>query len=375
MKIFQWLKSSFVLLLAVTFLLPANGFSQTRNNDALAKANRGTIGLISGSFGSTSLNLASDMAEVLDNFETGETRILAVMGSGTSQNVADLLYLKGTDLAIVQADILDHIKRNKIYRNIDGLLRYVTRLHDKQVHLLSRSENKSIEDLRGKIVNLGTQSSGSFITGSLILGVSGIEAQLTNDSQGVALRKLLAGEIDAMILADGVPSPLLASLPIEHELRFLPIENEILSAKYQASKLTHADYPQIVREEGAEIPTISVETVLAIYNWPAENKRYERAQRFIAEFFSAVPELQSSGFHPAWSAIDIRAEANGWKRFAAADAWLAANPLEPDITEEEELLRLQFEAFLKSTQPNAEWTTEQKILLFKQFTIWQGQNQ
>jgi len=76
---------------------PALTQAQTKNVDALQKANQGTIGLVSGPFGSTALYFASDMAEVLDDFDTFETRLVVKLGKGTGQNIADLLYLKGTE--------------------------------------------------------------------------------------------------------------------------------------------------------------------------------------------------------------------------------------------------------------------------------------
>ena len=166
-------RSSLYARLCILFLLAVSSLpthAQTRNVDALQKANQGTVGLVSGQFGSTALNFASDMAEVLDDFETFQTRLIVKLGKGTGQNVADLLFLKGTDIAIVQTDVLDHIRRNKIYNNIDGLLRYVTKLHDKEIHLVTSEDISDISELNGKVVNLGPQQSGSFITGSLLLG-------------------------------------------------------------------------------------------------------------------------------------------------------------------------------------------------------------
>ena len=365
------------LLLIVCALVLLSAYAvtskaQSRNVDALTKANQGTIGLVSGPFGSTALNFASDMAEVLDDFENFETRLVVKLGKGTGQNVADLLYLKGTDIAIVQTDVLDHIRRNKIYRNIDGLLRYVTKLHDKEIHLLVASDIADMSDLSGKRVNLGPQQSGSFITGSLLLGLSGIESDIRLDTDAVALRKLLVGEIDAAIIVDGKPSSLLTNLPTDHGLKLLPIENQFMAEKYKSATFDNADYPSFV-QEGETIPTLAVETVLAIYNWRPDNKRYPQAAKFINRFFSKFEELQIGTYHPKWESVDIRAEVEGWERFSAADKWLKDNPIKPDAPEVDPL-RQQFEAFLEATQPNSNWTPEQKNLLFEQFRAWQKQN-
>jgi TRAP-type uncharacterized transport system substrate-binding protein len=363
----------FVFLLIGIIFYTHPLLAQTRNTEALVRANQGTIGLVSGSYASTALNLASDMAEVLDDFETFKTRMVILLGKGSGQNIADLLYLRGTDIAIVQADILDHIKRNKTYHNIDGLLRYITKLHDKEIHLLTHRSIQTIAELNGKNINLGSQKSDSFVTGSILLALNNIEGHLELDKPETALKKLLNGKTDAMVLVDGKPSPLLANLPSDHNLHLLAIENDVLAEKYLSSEFSHSDYPELV-PEGSNIPTLAVETVMAVYNWPADNSRYQQVSRFINKFFDKFTQLQSDRFHPKWQEIDIRANVSGWQRFAPATSWMNNNPPKP-VPKARDELREQFDAFLESTQPDQEWTAEQKNKLFNQFQNWQSNSQ
>ena len=101
----------------------------------------------------------------------------------------------------------------------------------------------------------------------------------------MALRKLAGtGEIDAAVIVDGKPSALLSNLPDGHSLSImLPITNEFMAEKYRAASFDSSDYPELV-DDGVSVPTLAVETVLAIYNWRPDNKRYPTAAKFIDRF-------------------------------------------------------------------------------------------
>src|SRR5690606_4186996 len=66
-----------------------------------ARANSGTIGIISGGADGTYIRIAADLANVLD----GENlRILPMIGRGSLQNLRDIMFLRGVDIGIVQMD-------------------------------------------------------------------------------------------------------------------------------------------------------------------------------------------------------------------------------------------------------------------------------
>ena len=73
-------------------LLPDCGTKQT----ARALANRDTVGLISGSVKGTYARFAQDMADALD--KDCHLRIVPMLGRGSVQNIADVLWLKGVDI-------------------------------------------------------------------------------------------------------------------------------------------------------------------------------------------------------------------------------------------------------------------------------------
>ena len=59
--------------------------------------------------------------------------------------------------------------------------------------------------------------------------------------------------------------------------------------------------------------------VLAVYNWPKENDRFRRIQRFIEYFFDRFEGFQKPPYHPAWKSINLASKVPGWTRYWVAE--------------------------------------------------------
>jgi hypothetical protein len=73
------------------------------------------------------------------------------------------------------------------------------------------------------------------------------------------------------------------------------------------------------------VETVAVAVVLAAYNWPRDTDRYRRVAAFTEAFFNKFAEFQKPGRHPKWKDASPPASLRGWKRFPAAEEWLARN--------------------------------------------------
>src|SRR4051812_41150440 len=69
--------------------------------------NANTVTLISGTIGGTYVQFGADLASVLD--DGNQLRVLPIVGRGSVQSVADILFLQGVDLGIVRSDTLDYL--------------------------------------------------------------------------------------------------------------------------------------------------------------------------------------------------------------------------------------------------------------------------
>ena len=79
--------------------------------EAREERNRSTVSVISGGISGTYIRFATDLANVLDDTENNELRVLPIVGRGGGQNVLDVLFLKGVDMGITQQDHLTFFKQ------------------------------------------------------------------------------------------------------------------------------------------------------------------------------------------------------------------------------------------------------------------------
>jgi TRAP transporter TAXI family solute receptor len=280
--------------------------------------NSGIVGVMGGSVSGTSANLVWDMAVALD--DGYELRVLPMMGKGSVRSIEDLLLLRGVDIAIVQSDVLDFYKRTNIYSDIDSRVGYIAQLYNEELHLLTRTDITSIDQLNGKKVNFGPDSSGSFMTASIVFDQLGITAEITDDSFQEALAKLRSGEIDGWFRVAGAPTSLVSELKKTDGVHLIAIPGDRLSAAYNRVTFTSEMYPELI-EPGQSVETVAVGAVMAAYNWPANHARYQKVQRFINALEANIDKLKSSdSFHPKWKEVDLAAEIGGWRRIARGGA-------------------------------------------------------
>lgn len=310
-------------LLVLIWLAASTAWAQDTGDQRLSpeawnqQVNEGTVRIITKGAGCTCTALASDMAKVLN--DVGRTRILPILGVGSLQGIADVLYLKGIDMSIVQADALAYIKQNNLHQNVDNRVRYITKLHNSEVHLVARREIDSLEDLEGKVVSFGEQGSGELITGSTILNLAGIEVKKVFNDRDKALEKVRDGEIDAMFIVTGKPADAVVKLSKESGLHLVPLEfTPELAQYYLPTEFTSTSYPNII-PEGQAVPTVAVGEVLAVYDWKPDTLRYAKLQRFINAFFDNFDKFLAPARHRKWKEVNLAAEVPGWKHFAPAE--------------------------------------------------------
>ena len=277
--------------------------------------NGGTVGLISGGVTGTYVRIAADLANALD--DGYELRVLPIIGKGSVRNIEDLVLLRGVDVAIVQSDVLDFYKRADLVSNIEGKVRYISKLYNEEVHLLANSEFRTVDELNGKRVNFGTEGSGTFMTASIIFDDLGIEVDVSSYPEPIALERLRAGELDALVFVGGKPVEFVQNVSRQDQLHLLDIPPGRIKAAYLPAEFTADAYPNLV-DAGDPVQTVAVSAVLAAYNWPSDHPRRQKLNRFIERFFANFKSLLEPPFHPKWREVDLTAPVPGWQRIAPA---------------------------------------------------------
>ena len=336
------------------------------------ESNEWTVGVAGGLLEGTNIRFAAEMAKVLD--DRPNLRVLPMVTYGALGNVEDLLYLKGVDVTITSADVLDEFIRNGTLANIKNRIRYICSFYINEVHVYVRPEIKTLEDLAGKKVSFNTVGSAANLTGGILFDRLHINAEKVFINNSVALEKMRTGEIAGVVHVTGKPTDLFVKFKPEPGFHFLPVPYaRNLQDYYVPTKLTAKDYPNLI-QPGETVETIGVPQVLAVYNWPADTDRYRRVARFVEYFFKRFDQFKQPPFHPKWNEINLASALPGWTRFRAAEELLAeGRPPEADSATKQ-----QFDQWVKSRAETSgrQISDDEARDLFVQFRSWlkQGKN-
>ena len=326
--------------------------------------NQNTVTVISGNPNGTYLYLAYDMSAVLD--DGNDLRVLPVVGKGGYQNVIDTLHLRGVDLCITQANIMSYLKKTGEFgTTIDQRLAYIARLYNEEMHILAGPGINRVQDLNGKKVNFSDVGSGTQFSTRLIFELLRIKATEVNVGQADGYQMVKSGEIAATVLIAGKPAGSFGKFKLEPGMTLLQVPyTEALEQDYLPAKLTSDDYPNLI-PKGSSIDTVAIPSVLAVYNWPRDTDRYRRVSQFIDAFFAKFPEFQKAPRHVKWKETNLGATLRGWKRFPAAEEWLAKAAPKPttSVAIDPSIVRTQ----AARVAPNDPAEQER---LFQQFMEW-----
>jgi len=285
----------------------------------VARANEWTVGLAGGTPSGTFMRFAAEIARNVN--QAGEARVLAVVTPGATENVKDLLYLKGMDIAITHADVLEHFRNVEKIPNIQKRVNFISELYVSEVHVLVRSEINSFKDLAGKKVSFHAPGGGSSVTGPILFQRMGVKVQPVFIDNEVAYEQMKTGEVAGLVFTVGKPNNLFTRNKNDHGFKFLPVPFDNFTDLYLPTKLTAEDYPGYVKP-GETVETIGVQAVLAVYNWPRESDRFRRIGRFIDTYFDRFDNFLKPPYHPSWKTINLAADVRGWNRYWAVEAKL-----------------------------------------------------
>jgi uncharacterized protein len=356
----------------------------TRYDDRKREANENTISIITSSIHCTCTRFADDMRAILNDMSPGGLRVLPMIGVGGVQNLQDILFLKGVDLAVVDQDVFDKIRKKDpaMFANVNQRIHYIAKLYNAEFHVLARAEIKSFEDLIGKKVNLQLKNGATAIAAEGIFATLGIKIDPTHYDDSLALEKLRDGELAAIAILTGAPRAVLENIRKDEGFHFLPLDDQSLPNRdlsglyvtYLPAELTHEYYPNLIAP-GETIPTIANRAILAAYNWPENSERYKRVAKFIHKFFDNFDKFQDRSRHIKWREVNLAAEVPGWTRFKAAREWLENR--DNTVAAEGSEMKAAFDRFVEvyaRTAGGKSFTSSEKEALFAQFKIiWDTQ--
>ena len=227
---------------------------------------------------------------------------------------------------------------------------------------------QNLKDLEGKTVSVDLPNGGTFVTALTVAERLGMKANFVYIEQRIAMEKLKAGQLDAVIVVGGKPYKSVSNFTNDGRFHLVNVSyDKPLQTDYLPAALTSKDYPNLIAE-GERVDTIAVPAVLAAYNWAPGSERYRKLTQFVDGFFTKFPSLQNPPFHPKWKETSLSAPLAGWTRLPYAQQWLDQHNLQP-------VARTKFDEFMKQNPPPAAKGSQSETdrdALFRQFQAWQA---
>jgi uncharacterized protein len=333
--------------------------------------NRGVVELETGPADDVSVRMAAEIASIIDDGAT--RRVVPVVGKGPLQNLIDLKFLRGIDLAIIQADALDYARQQRLVPGIEALS-YIVKLYNEDFHLLARPDIKDIRDLAGKTVEVDVKGSGTAITSQRLFGLLGVNANFATDNEQVALQKLRSGNIAAVAFVAATPAPLFQGVTADDRLHLLSIPmTQAVTAGYAPTRITATDYPNLVAP-AQPVDTIAVGSVLMAADLRGIPERERNLGNFVDTLFTGFQGLLAPGYDAKWRDINIAADVPGWTRNPAAAQWLRDNPQVAAAAPNVAALKALFSRFIderRQASGGKPMSPADKDALFQQFESWQ----
>ncbi len=242
-------------------------------------------------------------------------------------------------VALIQSDYLQLMMGEDRLNNTFKTkpLEVVMELASEEVHLITLKSSglKTMTDLEGKKVAIGTEEQGSFATAKMMASRSKIGWSPYNIEFENILSKLAEGYIDAGVLVGSAPLSLLNIDPqvMVNPLSLIAIDNQAAWASfYEADTIEKGAYPWL----DTNIPTISVRTLLVVNQSKLTDADKVALANLKAGLAKNLNTLKSKG-HPQWKTVLEPDDANEMP----AAATNQVNPAPAQNTPNEVVYRVQ----------------------------------
>lgn len=342
-------------------------FGSAQTKQAL---NANTVTVITGTIGGTYVQFGADLSSLLD--DGNKLRILPIVGRGSVQSIADILFLQGVDVGVVRADSLDYLERKGYAKDLRKQLTYITKLYNEEMQVIAPRAVHSLRELDGKRVSVDLPDGSTFVTALAVFERLGLNASnFAYIEQRIAMEKLKKGELDAVIVVGGKPYKSVSNFVNDGRFHLVTVDyDRPLQTDYLPATMTAKDYPNLIAD-GEKVDTIAVPAVLAAYNWAPNTERSRKLALFVDAFFTKFPAFQNPPFHPKWKEVSLSAPLAGWQRLPSAKQWLEAHATEgADNTTQKD----RFDNFLKQSSAGKSLQSDaDREALFKQYQSWEAE--
>ncbi len=287
--------SSLVILLALSLALPVSAED---------------LGIITGKKKGTYYQFGLNLAELVKprGFD-----LKVYDSAGSVDNVFAVYRAPNTQMGIVQSDVLAFIAKvqtDPILKKIAGKTKMVFPLYNEEIHLLAHKEITDFDDLGDKVVAVGEEGSGIYLTARLLFEMSGVKPKkILPLGPDDALVQLKQKTIDALFYVAGMPVKLFAEdVSAADGLALIPITNKSILEFYPRTEIPANTY----RWQTKAVNTAAVKSVLISYDFARLN--CDAVGKFSRILYDHLDWLRTNG-HPKWKSVDLNATLKGWQQY------------------------------------------------------------
>ena len=295
-----------------------------------AQENREAVGVVTGSVTGTYIKFGQDMAEVA---QKDGLELLIKESQGSLANIERMNSRENAGVGIVQSDVLGFLSRSSDpqMKRIASRLRLIFPFYNEEVHLYANTDIKSIEDLNGKRVIVGTAGSGNWLTTTNLLNMMKISpAERIQMGPVDGAKAVLLGEADAMFYVAGKPVKLFKNLEtvfqkeefaeLADSVHMVPLEDPKMLEEYVSAELGSDDYNWL----DGTVPTVAVKAMLVGFDFSKNvnayyQKRCDQLQQLGNAIRNNIDELRADG-HPKWNQVNLDEEVGLWERDTCSKA-------------------------------------------------------
>ncbi|MEA5364800.1 TAXI family TRAP transporter solute-binding subunit [Amycolatopsis sp., V23-08] len=215
---------------------------------------------------------------------------------GSPDNVTKVLS-GAADVGFVAADVAaDNYEQNP------GLAT-LARIHDDYLHIVVRTDSdiRTVAQLRGKRIAIGSPASGVEYIASQLLKAAGLNGSVSTTTRGLddSVKALLNGDVDAFFWSGGLPTPAIADRNDTRSLRLLDIAD--LMPKMQEINQVYgtASIPASTYNQTGPVTTLLVPNFLVV----PRSMPDDVAEALVRGLFDARAALARA--NPAALSIDV----------------------------------------------------------------------
>ena len=242
---------------------------------------------------------------VLANYVSNNTdvTVTAVVGNGSADNI-DALDIEDAQLAFVQNDVANYAYNGIRFERYEGKaitgFRAIASLYTEAVQLATCNPDiKSVADLKGKNVSIGSQGSGVYFNAmDFFAAYDMTEADINPQylSFGDSAEALKDGKIDAAFVVAGAPTPAVTDLCTTKGAYLIGLDDEhveklqAISGAYAKSVIPAGTYEGI----DEDITTVGIKATIIANEDVTEDEAYTIVST-IFEGKDAITEAHAKG--------------------------------------------------------------------------------